>query len=280
MVLIADSGSTKTAWCRLGADGCTQRLSTSGINPFYMTEEEIQNELKSLAEQLDGTIEKVYFYGAGVASAEKAQLLQSCFQKIFQHISIEACTDLLGAARALCGHDKGIACILGTGSNSCFYDGVAIADHVPPLGFILGDEGSGAALGKKLISDVLKRQLPKDLQEKFIDTFHLTQEIILENVYRKPFPNRFLASFTEFLHKQRNERYVQELLFESFDHFFVRNVMHYDYKNYPIHLLGSVAFYFQDIIKTTAQRRGMTIGNIAKGAIDGLLRYHIPIQDT
>ena len=274
MVLLADSGSTKTSWCCLSAGGCVQRLSTSGINPFYMSEKEIEAELKSLLPQLNGKVERIYFYGAGVASSEKSALLQACFHAVFPHARAEAFTDLLGAARALCGNEKGIACILGTGSNSCFYDGERIVDNVPPLGFILGDEGSGAALGKRFISDVLKRQIPKQLYQAFIEKFQLTKEDILERVYRQTFPNRFLASFTEFLHEYQNDTYVQEMLHLSFDAFFMRNVIHYDYQHYPVQLLGSVAFYFQDIIKTTAAARGMKIGHIAKGAIDGLISYH------
>ena len=274
MVLIADSGSTKTAWCGLQNGCCKQHLLTSGINPFYMNSDEIKKELEILSTKIDGIVEQIYFYGAGVASPEKTAQLQTCFQAVFPGVKIEAHTDLFGAARALCGHEKGIVCILGTGSNSCFYDGTDITDNVPALGFILGDEGSGAALGKKLVSDILKRQLPTHLQRIFFEKYCLTKDMIMERVYRQPFPNRFLASFTDFLHEHQSESCIQSLLRESFDLFFVRNVMHYDFTQYPVHLLGSIAFYFQNIIRDTAQKRGVEIGLVAKTAIDGLIIYH------
>ncbi len=274
MNLIADSGSTKTAWCVANHKECTQQLFTSGINPFYMDALQIQEELRALSVQINEEINHIYFYGAGVASSTMSDLLCECFRQVFPTASTEAHTDLLGAARALCQHKPGIAGILGTGSNSCFYDGSFIADSVPPCGFILGDEGSGAALGKRLIADFLKRRLPTDLHEVFNNHFRLTKDEILEHVYRQAFPNRFLASFTNFLHEHQNHHYIHDLLYSSFDLFFTHNIMHYQYLRYPLHLLGSVAFYFKDIISEAASNRNINIGKVEKNALPGLILYH------
>jgi N-acetylglucosamine kinase-like BadF-type ATPase len=274
MTLIADSGSTKTAWCLTDSADYTAQFLTAGINPFYTGYNEIVTELKELSKRLTHTVGAIYFYGAGVASPEKADLMTQCCREVFPTATAEACTDLLGAARALCGNAPGIVGILGTGSNSCFYDGQRIADTVPPCGFILGDEGSGAALGKQLVADFLQRRLPQEMHHAFQAHSSLTKDEILEQVYRKPFPNRFLASFTTFLHQHQNHHYVHDLLHKSFDNFLTRHIMHYDCARYPLHLLGSVAFYFQHIIKETAGARNIQLGKIEKTALPGLLLYH------
>jgi N-acetylglucosamine kinase-like BadF-type ATPase len=274
MTLIADSGSTKTAWCLTDNADYTAQFLTAGINPFYTGYNEIVAELKELSKRLTHTVGAIYFYGAGVASPEKADLMMQCCREVFPTATTEACTDLLGAARALCGNAPGIAGILGTGSNSCFYDGQRIADTVPPCGFILGDEGSGAALGKQLVADFLQRRLPQEMHHAFLAHSSLTKDEILEQVYRKPFPNRFLASFTTFLHQHQTHHYVHDLLHKSFDNFLTRHIMHYDCARYPLHLLGSVAFYFQHIIKETAGARNIQLGKIEKTALPGLLLYH------
>ncbi|MDR0692050.1 MAG: ATPase [Prevotellaceae bacterium] len=274
MTLIADSGSTKTAWCLTDGQDYSTQFLTAGINPFYTGYKNIIAELSGLAGQFSQTVNAVYFYGAGVASPEKAALMKQCFREVFPTATAEVYTDLLGAARALCGCTPGIAGILGTGSNSCFYDGQHIADTVPPCGFILGDEGSGAALGKQLVADFLQRRLPQELHHAFQEHSKLTKDEILEQVYRKPFPNRFLASFTTFLHQHQKHSYIHDLLHKSFDNFLTRHIMHYDYARYPLHLLGSVALYFQHIIKETAGARNIQLGKIEKTALPGLLLYH------
>jgi len=201
-------------------------------------------------------------------------VLQNCFRKVFPKARSNAYTDLLAAARALCGKKPGIAAILGTGANSCFYDGNEIVDNVPACGFILGDEGSGAVLGKKFISDYLKRQLPSDLNTLFDQKYNLNYNSIIERVYRQPFPNRYLATFSVFLHQNKTNPYVSKLLKNSFEEFFTRNVMQYDYKKYPVNLVGSVAFHYEDIIKDVAKGLGVKIGNILQSPIDGLAEYH------
>lgn len=198
MMLIADSGSTKTDWCVILDNTPTKRIGTKGLNPFFQSEEEIQQELThSLLPQLpEGTIDSVYFYGAG-CTPEKAPTLRRAIADSLPIVgNIKAYSDMLAAARGLCGREAGITCILGTGSNSCFYDGKEIVNHISPLGFILGDEGSGAVLGKLLVGDILKNQLSPAIKEAFLKQFDLTVPEIIDRVYRQPFPNRFLASLS------------------------------------------------------------------------------------
>jgi N-acetylglucosamine kinase-like BadF-type ATPase len=180
----------------------------------------------------------------------------------------------LGAARALCGHEEGIACVLGTGSNSCLYDGKEIISNIPPLGYILGDEGSSAVLGRRLVGDCLKNQLPEAIRDEFLTEYQLTQEIILEKVYRQPLANRFLASLTPFLSKHREVPEVHKLLVESFTDFFVRNVKQYRRPWLPIHFVGSIANAFAAELKEAAESLGMELGTIMQSPMEGLVRYH------
>ena len=201
MFLIADGGSTKTDWSIVSGNQEIDRIKTRGINPFFQTEEDISAEIRdNLVPKIKkyGSIEAVYFYGAGCAFPEKNEILRRSITH-YLPVPVEVGSDLLAAARALCGNSPGIACILGTGSNSCLYDGKDIIKNISPLGFILGDEGSGAVLGKLLVGDVLKNQLPVALQKAFFAEFGLTPAVIMEKVYKQPFPNRFLASLSPFL---------------------------------------------------------------------------------
>ena len=276
MILIADSGSTKTDWCIVFNDTPIKRMGTKGINPFFQSEEEIQQELThSLLPQLpEGTINSVFFYGAG-CTPEKAPVLRRAIADSLPVIgNIKAYSDMLAAARGLCGHEAGIACILGTGSNSCFYDGEKIASNVSPLGFILGDEGSGAVLGKLLVGDMLKNQMTPELKEKFLNKTGLTPPEIIDRVYRQPFPNRFLASLSPFLAENIQEPSVHALVLGSFKAFFQRNVMQYDYKNHPVHFIGSVAYHYQDILHEAARELEIQITTIVKSPMQGLMTFH------
>lgn len=275
MRLIADSGSTKVDWRAIHSDGSVQEITTAGINPFFMTEEQIVYELQqNLLPDISASVNEIHFYGAGVSSPEKVLVLQNCFRKVFPKARSSAYTDLLAAARALCGRKAGIAAILGTGANSCFYDGNEIKDNVPACGFILGDEGSGAVLGKKFISDYLKRQLPADLNQLFDQKYNLTYNSVIERVYRQPFPNRYLATFSVFLHQNKKHPYVEKLLRSSFEEFFTRNIMQYEFKKYPVNLVGSVAYHYEDIIRDVAKGLGVKIGTILQSPIEGLAEYH------
>jgi N-acetylglucosamine kinase-like BadF-type ATPase len=183
-------------------------------------------------------------------------------------------SDLLGAARALCGNNPGIACILGTGSNSCYYNGQTIEKQVSPLGFILGDEGSGASLGKRLLADCLKNQLPEKLREKFLSQFGLTQAEIVENVYRKPFPNRFLASLSPFLKENISEHSIYTIVYEGFSDFFKKNVCQYNYTENLVYVVGSIGFYYQDILQKAAADMSVNLANIIQSPVEGLIFYH------
>lgn len=275
MILISDSGSTKTDWCVAERGVLVRRVVTGGINPFFQTEEEISREIKEnlLPHVEDLSISSVSFYGAGCAFPEKNEIVR---RAIYAHlpVPIEVGSDLLAAARALCGNRAGIACILGTGSNSCFYDGKTIVRHVSPLGFILGDEGSGAVLGKLLVGDILKEQLPLALRKLFFREFDLTPAAIMEKVYKQPFPNRFLASVSPFLLHHIDEPAIRGLVQDSFRKFFTRNVMQYDYRTYRVHMIGSIAVYYQEIIKEVASELTITIGTSMQSPMPGLVVFH------
>ncbi len=277
MILIADSGSTKTDWSVVEKGKLLQQIFTKGTNPFFQTEEEISNEIeKTLLPQLaTNAFDAVYFYGAGCGFPDKIEMVH---RAVSGHLSIsgsiEVNTDMLAAARGLCGHEPGITCILGTGSNSCYYDGEKIVDNVSPLGFILGDEGSGACLGKLLVGDILKNQMTPELKEKFLKQFSLTAGEIIDRVYRKPFPNRFLASLSPFLAQNINEPCVHSLVVNSFLSFLKRNVMQYDYQHNKVHFIGSVAFYYQDLLTEACQMVGIQLGNIIKSPMENLISYH------
>lgn len=275
-ILIADGGSTKTDWTIVAGNQEIDRIKTRGINPFFQTEEEISAEIRdNLIPRIkkSDSIEAVYFYGAGCAFPEKNEILRRSVTH-YLPVPVEVGSDLLAAARALCGHNPGIACILGTGSNSCLYDGKDIVNNISPLGFILGDEGSGAVLGKLLVGDVLKNQLPVALQEVFFAESGLTPAIIMEKVYKQPFPNRFLASLSPFLLRHIEEPAIYNLVSNSFRAFFARNVMQYDCRDHPVHLIGSIAWYYQAILKDVAREFGLRLGTIVQSPVQGLVRYH------
>lgn len=280
MILIADSGSTKTDWCLVESGEPVLRFQTRGTNPFFQTEEEIRKEIETglLPALRDCRPSVIYFYGAGCAFPEKNEMIRRAINQ-YVPVSVEVGSDLLAAARALCGDRPGIVCIMGTGSNSCYYNGKEIVKNVSPLGFILGDEGSGAVLGKLLIGDVLKDQLPPALKEQFLAQYELTPALIMDRVYRQPFPNRFLAGFSPFILEHLDEPAIWELVTRSFLAFFTRNVKQYDYLELPVHLVGSVAWHYQDILKDIAFDLGICLGTIAQSPMEGLVRYYGEIRN-
>ena len=277
MILIADSGATKTDWC-IGNKQTNVRIEqTQGINPFQQSKEHIHQVLdRELLPLLEETtdITHIYFYGAG-CTPEKATIVQEELQSFFPKAYINVQSDLLGAARSLCKRKKGITCILGTGSNSCFYDGEQIISNVSPLGYILGDEGSGANLGKQLVADCLKHQLPQSICTQFLEYTQLTPAQIIDKVYRQPQANRFLASLTPFLSEHRDEPKIHDLLISRFSDFFHRNVMQYEsYKDCEVHFTGSIAWYFQEEVKEAAKAMNIRTGKFIKSPIHGLISYH------
>lgn len=276
MRLIADSGATKTDWCFGQDKENALMIHTQGINPFHQTKEQIGQVLTSeLLPQLGdaANIGHIHFYGAG-CTPEKAIIVKEELQTLFPQAEVEVQSDLSGAARSLCGKEQGIACILGTGSNSCEYDGQEMKKQVSPLGYILGDEGSGAYLGKRLVGDCLKRQLPEHICQAFLEETRLTPAEIIEKVYRQPQANRFLASLTPFLSRHREEPEIHTLLVGCFRDFFQRNVMQYNYSSCQVHFTGSVAWYFQEEVKEAAETLNIHTGKFIKNPIYGLIDYH------
>lgn len=280
MILIADCGSTKIDWCVLADKKVEKQVFTLGMNAVMLTEEEmrgrISNELMPELGGLSAKIDSVYFYGAGCISAEVCGNVASAIKaNIPSATKVEVYSDLLAAARALCGREPGIACIMGTGSNSCLYDGRGIAHNVSPLGYVLGDEGSGAVLGKLFLGDVLKNQLPADVAAKFLEEYNLDLLTIIRRVYREPLGNRFMASVTPFISKHIDVPQIHDMVLGSLKAFFRRNIMQYEgYSEHKVNFIGSIAVYFRPVLEEAAKECGCTIGRILKSPMEGLLAFH------
>lgn len=274
-ILIADSGATKTDWCLVKDGEINHRFNTKGLSPVFQSQEEIATEIKEhvLPELNENMPNAIFFYGSGCIP-EKIDSVKIAIQSSFPIDKIEVYSDLIAAAHALCGKDAGIACILGTGSNSCEWNGNEIAKQISPLGFILGDEGSGAHLGKLLVGDVLKNQLSSELKDKFLSQYKLTPAIIIENVYRKSFPSRFLASVAPFLLENIEDESVKQIVRKSFGDFFERNVRHYNYQDYEVSFVGSIAHYYSPILKEVAKEKEIKIGKIHQSPMEGLINYY------
>ena len=274
-ILIADSGSTKTDWCVAEDGKILRRIKAGGINPVFLSDKELELEIKELARQVeDIRPEAIHFYGAGCIPTQTERVIRALRQAFPAADEVEVASDMLGAARALCGRRAGIACILGTGSNSCSYDGENIVANVSPLGFILGDEGSGAVLGKLLVGSLLKNQLTSGLKEAFLEQYALTPADIIERVYRRPLPNRFLASLSPFLAAHLEDAGVHQLVLDAFRDFLRRNVMQYDWQAHDVHCCGSIAFHYKKILAEAAVSLGIRIGQIIQSPMEGLVRYH------
>ena len=276
MTLIADCGSTKTDWVICDGGNVIARAKTQGLNPTHQESEEIYDILsKELTDEITAhTPEKIYFYGAGCAYETANNRMRDALEKIFSGAEINIDSDLLAAARALCKHEEGIACILGTGSNSCLFDGETIIENTPSLGFILGDEGSGAHLGRQLLSDCLKNQLPKSIRKKFFEQYNLSIATILEKTYHSSLPNRWLAGFTPFLSENKAVPEIKAMLKNCFKQFFQRNTMVYRRSWLPIHIIGNIGMNFSDEIRETAESLGLSIGKIVDSPMNGLIEYH------
>lgn len=276
MIVIADSGSTKTTWCFISNENEKKFFITSGINPFFRTTDDIVSELEQiLLPELTGKVGKIHFYGAGIVNDEKSDVLKSAFHKLFGEVFMEVNSDLLAAARATLGNESGIACILGTGSNSCFYDGQKITWHIPPLGFILGDEGSGAMLGKKLLADYLKGIMPAQIAVKFQIRFPFEYGEFLDRVYKQEKSNRFLAGFVPFIRENIMEDYCKTLVETSFSEFVTRNISGYPgFKNQKICFSGSVAWFFREQLENIMRIHQLEIEKIVQEPINGLIQFH------
>jgi len=277
MILIADSGSTKTEWREIEGGKSGRSYISSGINPFFVTGDDIIRLLGTeLPEMMGKTVSRIFFYGTGVSNASKAEIVRGALSSFFRTDNLFIGSDLLGAARSLCQDQAGIACIIGTGSNSCYYDGKNIVSNVSPLGYILGDEGGGAVIGRKLVAGVLKKQLPGIVIENFFRAYHYTPAEILDNVYNMPAPNRFLGQFTRFISDNIHVPELQAMITSSFDEFITRNVLSYpEARKYPVHFTGSIAYHFRPFLEELLSKHRLQPGIFTLTPMENLVSYHI-----
>ena len=279
MIIIADGGSTKTNWCLLDDNQKKIYFNTEGYNPYFVDSDYIVNSLKKGLPQdlpLD-KIQEVNYYGAGVHNEEKAQIIVDAFSQLFPNAKIEIGHDLLAAARALLGKESGFAAILGTGTNSCIYDGDKITKNINSAAYILGDEGSGSYIGKKLLTDFVRGLMPEDVTKAFYDTYKMTPDEIMDNVYTKPLANRFCASFSKFVYDNNvNLEYTRKIVDDSFEAFFANLVSKYpNYQDYTFNCIGSVGYNFRNVLEDKAAQYGMKVGKILRSPIDDLVKFHI-----
>jgi N-acetylglucosamine kinase-like BadF-type ATPase len=284
MILIADGGSTKTNWCLVTDEEKKVYFNTEGYNPYFVSEEYIT---KSLNENLPVDLEKdkiseVNFYGAGCSTDEMRAHVQRAMQLVFTKATVNIGHDMLAAARAVLGRNAGFAAILGTGTNTCLYDGKEVTQNIDSGAYILGDEGSGCYIGKKLLTDYLRGYMPENLRQIFWDSYHLTPDDVNEQVYTKPLANRFCAQFSKFVYDNNNVQlqYTHNLVKTSFQDFFKNLVTHYpNYQSYSFNCIGSVAYNFRNILEEVIAENGMTLGNIIRSPIDNLVKYHLEDRD-
>lgn len=275
-ILIADSGSTKTEWCLI-QDNKKKRVHTQGLSPYFLNEEEISAILlKELMPKMKtATPTAIYFYGTGCSNPANAAIVKKAIKQHFKSAKISVDHDLMGAAKALCGDEKGVACILGTGSNSCYYNGKKIVKNSPGLGYVLGDEGSGAYLGKKVIQYFLYNTFDEDLMERFKAKFNTNAVEILEAVYKQPLPNRYLASYAIFLAENRGHYMIENIIEDGLNDFFFNHIYKYrESWTMPIHFIGGIAYGFKDVLKDLCSSYELQLGKVLKNPMDGLIKYH------
>jgi len=277
MILIADSGSTKTIWkCTDGA-GEVQTANTAGINPYYNNPDEIVKEITHARTQLSSRhIEEIYFYGAGCSTDNQKAIVSQALASQFGAEVISVRTDLLGAARALFQKESGIVCILGTGSGSCIYNGENIVRSIPSLGFILGDEGSGASLGKQFVRDFLREDMPESLLKIINEEIGINKEEVLQHVNQDAMPSKYLAGFSKYIHEYLDHKYMHDLVSHSFEEFVKEYVIRYEgYRGYKISFIGSIAVNYYKILKEILDKYQLGLGKIENNPIEGLIEYHL-----
>ena len=277
MILVADSGSSKTDWLLSAPDEQPKAFRSVGLNPYFLTEKEIT---KILQEQLTGLcvyadeITEIYFFGAGCSSPDRHEIVSNALSVLFPNSYISVDSDLLASAYATCGHEKGFCCILGTGSNISFFDGENIHDGHHGLGYILGDEGAGTIIGKTLVTDFLYGNMPQDIHAKFNEAYHLDKETVIKNVYQRPAANSYLAAFSKFIFDLRDTEYVQNLLRTILQEFVDTNIKSYpQYNKFKCHFVGSIAFVFADELKAVCEEGGVHVGKIIRQPITDLLEF-------
>jgi glucosamine kinase len=279
-ILIADSGATKTEWC-LVAGKKRKTFFTQGISPYFFNSDQIaaivQQELAGQLKKAEVT--QVFYYGTGCATPENARIVARALKRNFPGAGIKVDTDIMGAARALCGNVKGVACILGTGMSTCFFNGRTITKNNPGLGYVLGDEGSGAYLGKKVVQYYLYNTFDEDLRSRFDAQFVTTRAEILDHVYKKPLPNRYLAGFTMFLAENRGHYMIENIIEDGLNDFFFHQLCKYaEVWKHPVHFVGGVAYGFRDVVLELCRSYEFEVGTILKNPMDGLVAYHQEID--
>ena len=280
VTLIADSGATKCEWMLLH-NKKRKLIFTTGISPYFLNGEEIKDllERELLPKLKNVVVEQLFFYGTGLGNPNNLEIIKNVFKNLFKNAKVEINTDLLAAARALCGKEKGMACILGTGSNSCFYNGKKIVKNSPGLGYVLGDEGSGAYLGKKVLQYFLYNTFDEDLRSRFDARFITNSVEILEKVYKEPLPNRYMASFAIFLAENRGHYMVENIIEDGLNDFFHTHLYKYTESwKMPIHFIGSVAYGFKDVLLDLCNTYELELGNVLQKPMDGLVKFHTSVQ--
>jgi glucosamine kinase len=282
MILIADSGSTKTDWVLLN-DHKRSSYKTPGFNPYFTDSEKIYQSLsQKLIHEFDpGQVKQVFFYGAGCLEEDKTAVVNTALIRCFKNASVKVGHDMLAAARALLGNTSGFAAILGTGSNTCLYDGHSVQRNIDSLGYLLGDEGSGSYIGKKVVRDFMRGYLPPELHQKFEQEYNLSNPEIFDTLYNKPLPNKFLAGFCKFADIHKDHPYIQKIVEDAFHDFFTNLVCKYPgYEKYKFNCIGSVGYIFRDILTTVAASHGMKTGKIIHTPIENLVNYHLTYPDS
>jgi len=278
MIIIIESGSTKSDWRLIKDSNVINNFTTIGYNPFFHNEDFIKDDLKKHNDicEIANKVKQVYFFGAGCSSNELKNVVYKGFSKVFINAVIEVDHDLVASVLSTYEGSPAITCILGTGSNSCYFDGVNCFEEVPALGYVLGDEGSGSYFGKQIIISYLYNQLPSNLLKDFNDTYNLSKDEILHSVYSKPNVNKYLASFAQFLSKNKDDQYVKQMLIDGFCLFISKHVYCYNkYETIPVNFVGSIAFYFKDSLVQACKKMNIQLGSIIQKPIDGLVTYII-----
>ncbi|MGZ3862278.1 MAG: N-acetylglucosamine kinase [Bacteroidia bacterium] len=278
MILIADSGSTKTDWVLVDKNANRSSYSTIGYNPYFINSETVYNSISEKLVPLlsSGSVKKVIFYGAGCSTTANINIINRALSRCFINAEVMVDHDILAAARALLGTGRGFAAVLGTGSNTCIYDGKTIEKNIDSLGYLLGDEGSGSNIAKKIIRDYMRSSMPLDLHHKFVQAYNLSSATILDNLYNKMAPNRFLAGFCKFAHENNESGYIKAIVRESFDEFFKNIVSLYpEYRNYSFNCVGSVGFSFKELLQEVCESYRMKFGTVISSPIDNLVSYHL-----
>ena len=278
MIAIVDGGSTKCDWVILENTGkVSQKTESVGFNPNIISADLIPQEIEKnphlflIKNQLD----YVYFYGSGCGTAENALLVETQLQKVFPYAKVTVKEDLTAAAYAAYKGKPAIVCILGTGSNSCYFDGKSVRRDLPSLGFLIGDEGSGSAIGKHLVRRFFMKKLPQDLHQEFVETYHLTIDDAIKNMYHNPRANAYLAEFNKFVIQRKQHPYFQNLVFDEMKNFFEYQVLPYEEaREAEINFIGSIAYYYEDVLRAAAAELNLTVGHIVQKPIESLVEFH------